>query len=186
MLKKIDKTKLMMLCNILNVVLSVLIWLVGRQNIYIYIVLSTLRAVPMGIYGVLMFMFTPDCAEYGKYTSGIEATGITFSIQTFMVKLTAAISGALGMLMLGLKSTEWKNIEVENFQELASSGVEQTSHALDVLWFIYVMIPAIGCLVGLIIWNFYKLNDKDVQIMADCNAKKITREEAEKLLSRKY
>jgi len=152
----------------------------------VYIVLSTLRAIPLGIYGVIMFMFTPDCAEYGKYTSGIEANGITFAIQTFMVKLTAAISGALGMFLLGLKSTGWISIEVENFQELSSSGVTQSAHALDVLWFIYVIVPAIGSLLGLIVWKFYKLNDKDVQIMADCNAEKITREEAEKLLSRKY
>ncbi len=186
MLKKIDKTKLMMWCNILNVVLSVIIWLAGKQHIAIYIILSTIRAVPMGVYGVLMFMFTPDCAEYGKYTSGIEANGITFAIQTFMVKLTAAISGALGMFILGLKSTGWVSVEVENFQELSSLNITQSSHALDVLWFVYVMVPAIGCLIGLVIWKFYKLNDKDVQVMADCNAEKITREEAEKLLSRKY
>jgi hypothetical protein len=48
------------------------------------------------------------------------------------------------------------------------------------------MVPAIGCLIAYVIWNFYKLNDKDVQIMADCNAGKITKEEAEKSLSRKY
>lgn len=186
MLKKIDKTKLMMLCNIANCVLSVIIWLVGRQNIYVYIVLSTLRAIPMGIYGVLMFMFTPDCAEYGKFTSGIEANGITFAIQTFMVKLTAAISGALGMFLLGLKYTGWVSVEVENFEELSASGITQSAHALDVLWFVYIMVPAIGCFIGLIVWNFYKLNDKDVQIMSDCNAGKIEFAEAEELLSRKY
>lgn len=185
-LKKIDKTKLMILCNIANVILSILIWLVGKQNIVVYIILSTIRAIPLGIYGVLMFMFTPDCAEYGKYTSGIEANGITFAIQTFMVKLTAAISGALGMFLLGLKSTGWINVEVENFQELSQSGITQSAHALDVLWFIYVMVPAIGGALGLIIWYFYKLNDKDVQIMADCNAGKISREDAEELLGRKY
>ncbi len=186
MLKKIDKTKLMMLSNILIIVLSVVIWLVGKEHIAIYIVLSTLRAIPMGIYGVLMFMFTPDCAEYGKYTSGIEANGITFAIQTFMVKLTAAISGALGMFLLGLKSTGWVSVEVENFQELSTSGITQSAHALDVLWFVYVMVPAIGGLIAVVIWKFYKLNDKDVQIMSDCNANKISREEAEKLLSKKY
>ena len=37
-----------------------------------------------------------------------------------------------------------------------------------------------------IFYLFYKLNDKDVQIMAKCNSGEITREEAEKLLSRKY
>lgn len=179
MLKKIDKKTLMMICNIANVVLSVIIWLFGAQNIVIYIILSTIRAVPMGIYGVLMFMFTPDCAEYGKYTSGIEANGITFAIQTFMVKLTAAISGALGMLILGLKSTGWVSVEVDNFQELSASGITQSQHALDVLWFVYVMIPAIGCAAALLIWNFYKLSDSDVQIMADCNAGKINHNQAE-------
>ncbi len=186
MLRKIDKMKLYKISAVLIIVLSIATWVVGYKSIVLYIVLSTLRAVPVGIQGVLMFMFTPDCAEYGKYKSGIEANGITFAIQTFMVKLTAAISGALGMFLLGLKSTGWISVEVENFQQLAELGVKQTDHALDVLWFIYVMVPAIGCFIALVIWNFYKLNDKDVQIMADCNAEKITRKEAENLLNKKY
>lgn len=186
MLKKIDKMKLFMLCAAANVVLSVVIWLVGAESIWVYIALSTLRAIPAGIHGVLMFMFTPDCAEYGKYKSGIEATGITFAIQTFMAKLTGAISGALGMFLLGLKSTGWINVEVENFSDLTKLGVVQTDHALDVLWFVYIMVPAIGCLLGLFVWKFYKLNDKDVQIMADYNAEKITLKDAEKSLSIKY
>ena len=73
-----------------------------------------------------------------------------------------------------------------SFDELKKLGVVQSEHALDVLWFSYVMIPALGCLIALVIWNLYKLNDKDVQVMADCNAGKIDREEAEESLSRKY
>ena len=42
-------------------------------------------------------------------------------------------------------------------------------------------------MIGMIISTFfylgYKLNDKDVQIMAKCNSGEITREEAEKLLA---
>jgi Na+/melibiose symporter-like transporter len=142
--------------------------------------------VPLAIIGVIMFMFTPDCAEYGKFKSGIEAKGITFAIQTFMVKLTAAISGALGLFLLGLKSTGWITVEVENFKQLSESGVVQSNHALNVLWFVFVMVPAIGCLLAYIVWNFYKLNDKDVQVMAECNTGKIDRAEAESRLSRKY
>ena len=48
------------------------------------------------------------------------------------------------------------------------------------------MVPAIGCFIAYIIWRFYKLNDKDVQIMTDCNEGNISREEAESRLSRKY
>ncbi len=186
MLKKIDKMKLYQLCALLMVVLSVIMWAVGYDNLVIHIVLYVIRSVPLAIIGVIMFIFTPDCAEYGKFKSGIEAKGITFAIQTFMVKLTAAVSGALGMFLLGLKSTGWITVEVQSFEELQTLGIQQTPHALNVLWFSYVMIPAIGCLIAYIVWKFYKLNDKDVQIMTDCNTGKITREEAENLLSRKY
>ncbi|MBQ3499168.1 MAG: MFS transporter [Clostridia bacterium] len=186
MLKKMDKMKLYKLCAVLMVVLSLVMWLVGYNNIILHIVLYVIRSVPLAIIGVIMFIFTPDCAEYGKYKTGIEAKGITFAIQTFMVKLTAAISSALVLFILGLKSTGWVEVEAESFEALEKLGVTQSAHALDVLWFSYAMVPAIGCLVAYIIWNFYKLNDKDVQIMADCNAGKITKEEAEKSLSRKY
>lgn len=186
MLKKIDKMKLYRICCVLMVVLSAVMWIVGYNNLILHIVLYVIRSIPLSIIGVIMFIFTPDCAEYGKYKSGIEAKGITFAIQTFMVKLTAAVSGAMGMFILGLKSTGWITVEVESFEELQRLGIQQSPHALDVLWFSYVMIPAIGCLAAYIIWKFYRLNDKDVQIMTDCNTGKITRKEAESLLSRKY
>ncbi len=186
MLRKIDKMKLYKICCVLMVALSVIMWIAGYNNLILHIVLYVIRSIPLAIIGVIMFIFTPDCAEYGKYKSGIEAKGITFAIQTFMVKLTAAISGAMGMFILGLKSTGWITVEVQSFEELQTLGIQQSQHALDVLWFSYVMIPAIGCFAAYLIWKFYKLNDKDVQIMTDCNTGKITREEAESLLSRKY
>lgn len=186
MLKKIDKMKLYRLSCVLMVVLSLVMWLVGYDNLILHIVLYVIRSIPLAIIGVIMFIFTPDCAEYGQYKTGIEAKGITFAIQTFMVKLTAAVSGAMGMFLLGLKSTGWITVEVESFKELQELGIQQSSHALDVLWFSYAMIPAIGCLIACVIWIFYRLNDKDVQIMMDCNAGKITRAQAESRLSRKY
>lgn len=190
MLKKIDKMKLYKLCAVLTVVLSVVMWLVGyggdTLHIILHLVLYVVRSIPLSIIGVVMFIFTPDCAEYGKYKTGVEAKGITFAIQTFMSKLTGAVSGALSLFLIGLKSTGWKNYDADNFEKLQEIGATQSAHAMDVLWFSYIMVPAIGCLIAYLIWNFYKLNDKDVQIMADCNTGKITREEAEELLSRKY
>ncbi len=186
LIRKFDKMKVYRLSALAMVVLSVVMWLAGYNNLILHIVLYVLRSIPLSIIGVIMFIFTPDCAEYGKYKSGIEAKGITFAIQTFMVKLTAAVSGALSIGILGLKSTGWVTVEVQSFEELQALGIVQSEHALSVLWFSYAMVPAIGCLLAYICWVFYKLNDKDVQIMADCNAGKITREEAESKLSRKY
>lgn len=186
LIRKVDKMAVYKISAVLMVVLSLIMWVVGYDNLILHIVLYVLRSIPLSVIGVIMFIFTPDCAEYGKYKTGIEAKGITFAIQTFMVKLTAAVSGALSIGILGLKSTGWVTVEVESFEELQALGVTQSAHALDVLWFSYVMVPAIGCFLAYLCWVFYKLNDKDVQIMADCNAGKITRQEAQSKLSRKY
>ncbi len=186
MIRKIDKMKLFRICTIASVVTSALMWVVGYDSLVLFIVLFALRSIPLSILGVMLFLFTPDCAEYGLYKTGIEAKGITFSIQTFMVKLTAAVSSALVLLVFGLKWVGWQSVEASNFDDLAKSGITQTPHALNCLWFLYVMIPAIGYAIAYFIWTRYKMTDKDVQVMADCNTGKITKDEAESLLSRKY
>lgn len=185
-IRKIDKTKLFRIAVIASILTSFLI-LPTRNNFVLFTIAFMIRAIPLGIMGVLAFTFTPDCAEYGQYTTGTEAKGITFAIQTFAVKLAAAISGSLGLALLGLFG--FKTFDgVTSFEGLAAINAieQQTETALNGLWFTYNVVPIFGLVIGLIIWSFYKLNDKDVQVMADYNVGKITREEAEKLLSRKY
>ena len=184
--RKFDKMTVFRASVLATVILGVLMWVFGYKNPVFFIIFTILKSIPAAVIGVMLFMFTPDCAEYGKFKTGIEAKGITFAIQTFMVKLTGAISGALSLFMLGIPAVGWVNVEAENFEQLERMGVTQTSEALDAFWLIYALIPAIGYLVSYIIWRFYKLNDKDVQIMARCNAGEITKEEATEQLSRKY
>ena len=192
-IRKIDKTKLFRISAIATILLSFLI-IPTRNSFVLFVITYMLRSIPLGIIGVLSFTFTPDCAEYGQYTTGTEAKGITFAIQTFAVKLAAAVSGSMGLALLGLFGfkTEFEingiKQEVSNFADLESINAiaQQTSEALDGLWFTYNIVPIIGLVIALVIWYFYKLNDKDVQIMADCNIGKITRDEAKNLLSRKY
>ena len=192
-IRKMDKTKLFMISVIATILLSFLI-LPTRSSFVLFVITYMLRSIPLGIIGVLSFTFTPDCAEYGQYTTGTEARGITFAIQTFAVKLAAAVSGSMGLGLLGLFGfkTEFEVNgvvqEVSNFADLDAINAiaQQTSKALDGLWFTYNIVPIIGIVIALIIWSFYKLNDKDVQIMADCNVGKISKDEADKLLSRKY
>ena len=186
LIRRYDKMKVNRICLLAYVILSVITWALGYGNVALYIVMFTIRSVPLAVVALEMFMFTPDCAEYGRFKSGTDAKGITFAMQTFMAKLTGSISGSLGMIILGLKSVGWKVVEVSSFQELAESGVTQTPHALKMLWLIFMLVPAIGGLLAYIVWCFYDLKDKDVQIMTDCNTGKITREEAMSMLSKRY
>ena len=183
-LKKADKFKVLFWCNIVNIASGLLIYFVGWEQKTLFLVMTCLRAVPMCLVGVLAFMFTPDCAEYGQFASGISAKGITFAIQTFSVKITGAVSSSLALALLGLFS--WVTVEAESFEALAASGVQQPEVALNGLWIVYALVPVIGMIISTFFYLGYKLNDKDVQIMAKCNAGEISREEAEKLLSRKY
>jgi len=184
LLKRFDKLKTLMVCNLINVIFGFAIFFCGWENKVLFIILNILRAAPASIQGVLAFMFTPDCAEYGRYKSGISATGITFAIQTFSVKITAAISSSLALFLLGLFN--WVSVSASDFAELEALGIQQSAQALNGLWIVYALIPTIGLAIAGIFYLFYKLSDKDVQIMAKCNSGEITREEAEKLLSRKY
>ena len=183
-LKRLDKFKILFWANIVNILLGFVIYFVGYENETAFLVLTCIRALPMCLVGVLAFMFTPDCAEYGQYKSGISAKGITFAIQTFSVKITGAVSSALALFLLGLFS--WQTVEADSFEKLAELNIQQSDPALQGLWIVYALIPVIGMVISTFFYLGYKLNDKDVQIMAKCNSGEITREEAEKLLSRKY
>ena len=184
LLKKCDKFKTLFLCNIVNIILGLLIYFLGYENKILFLVLTCIRTIPMSIVGILAFMFTPDCAEYGQYKTGINAKGITFAIQTFSVKITGAVSSALALFLLGCFS--WVSVEAESFEELAAKGIQQSEAALNGLWIVYALVPVIGMIISTFFYLGYKLNDKDVQIMAKCNSGEITREEAEAQLSRKY
>ncbi len=206
-IRKIDKTTLFKLSAIASILLSIPVCF-AQNSLILFIVSFMLRSIPLGIIGVLAFTFTPDCAEYGKYSTGTEAKGITFAIQTFAVKLSAAISSGLGLILLGLFSfkTKFMGSEIANIEELIEQKLVtlqpdgavkietfadyqainaaslQSAEAIDGLWFTYNVVPIIGLVIALGIWCFYKLRDNQVQIMADCNAGKITKAEAARSL----
>ncbi len=184
MLKKMDKITLFNISVVAAIVTSVALCFT-RETFIGFCIVYMLRAIPLGIMGVLAFIFTPDCAEYGRYHSNIDAKGITFAIQTFVVKLAAAASTSIGVMLLSVFKYKTYD-EAESFAELAEIGATQTPEALDGLWFTFNIFPIIGLIIALVCWLCYKLKDKDVQVMTDCNNGKITKEEAEKLLSRKY
>lgn len=186
LLRKYDKMKMFRICAVAVVVSGILMWLFGYKNPIYYVIFSVIRTLPTSAMGVMLFMFTPDCAEYGQYKSNIEAKGITFAIQTFVVKLSGAVSSSLSVGLLGLPIVGWVTVKADNFEQLAAMGVTQTPQALDAFWFIYALIPTLGYLVAYIAWRFYNLKDSDVQIMAQCNSGAITREEAEARMSGKY
>jgi glycoside/pentoside/hexuronide:cation symporter, GPH family len=173
LVRKVDKFHLFFWSIALNSVLGFVIYFVGYENFTLYLILTFIRAIPAGFSSIMIFMFTPDCLEYGIYKTKVNAAGVSFALQTFSAKLTAALAtsfGAFALSFIGFVSFE---------------GAVQPTGFEDQLWFIMNIIPVAGALLSLpILWQ-YKLRDKYVSIMSDCNTGKISREEAEVLLAGK-
>ncbi len=176
LLKKINKITLYKICMLCNVAFNLLIFFFARGNAGAYMGLSVLTSISGGVTSVLLFMFTPDCAEYGRFKTGIDAKGITFSLQTLMAKATSAIAGSLGLAIIGLAG--WINIEASSFADLAAQGVAQPDSAVNALWIACILVPAIGNFIAFLILHLYRLKDSDVKLMMRCNAGEISREEA--------
>lgn len=178
--KKFDKFKLFYICNTVAAALGFAMYFIGWQDKTLFIVLTVIRSLFTSVTGTLGFMFTPDCAEYGQYKTGVDAKGITFSIQTFTTKIAAAVASSLGLAILTF--FDWTKIEAESFADIEKLHIVQSSTALNGLWVTYILVPSIGLMITSGIYLLYKLRDNEVQVMARCNAGEITREEAESLL----
>lgn len=182
--RKFGKKKVFLVCGLLGAGIYSLIYFSGYHNFAMITVLLVLQAMPGNISQIAKTFFTPDTIEYTRYKTGKDCSGIFFSLNAFVNKLSSSIAASLGLFLLGL--SEWVPVKAESFEELAALNVTQTQGALDSLWTIYMLIPAIGTILSVLVMVFYKLKDKDVALMAKCNAGEITREECEAQLSRKY
>ena len=166
-LKKVDKFTIWMVANFVNIALTILQFFMGYGNIAALCVVLVIKSIFTSGAGVLGTMFTADCAEYGHFRSGTRAQGMAFSVQTFTAKITGALSGAIGMFILGLIG----------FVE--GSGAAQTPETIQWFWRLWTIVPVISSTVATVfLLLMYKLPTHDAKLMAKANAGEITREEA--------
>jgi sugar (glycoside-pentoside-hexuronide) transporter len=168
--KKVDKFHVVLGSIIVGIILNIAAYFMGWQNTTVFLILVILRGITSGSIFMCLFMFTPDFAEYGRYKTGVNATGVAFSLQTFTIKIISAISGAFGAAFLS----------VIGFVE--GEGAVQAAGFENKLWGLYWLVPTVMLLVSIVPLFFYKLRDKYVAVMVRCNKGEINREEAEALI----
>lgn len=174
LIKKVDKYYMYVVFMIISAVICLARFFIGYENLTVFIAFAAVHGMVMGTGSIVSSMFMPDCLEYGTYHTGERAEGVAASVQTFVNKLTGSISGPIAMLLIGA------------FGFVAGENAVQPASALSGIWLGITIFPFIGTVIALVLLWFYKLRDKDVQIMARYNTGKISKEEAEALLSTKY
>ena len=185
--KKFDKFYIYLGTIIIFTAASFIQYFVGYTNDILLDVGMALRGVGLIGVGVIAYLFTPDCVEYGQYKNGVRQEGISFAIQTFVTKLSGSLNNSVCMAILAAMGFVAKNAT-----DIINSEGIVTGHVVDAVgssacWFVFTVISALGPVIALPILIFgYKLRDKDVELMTLCNNGEITRSECEAKLSRKY
>lgn len=173
--KKWDKFHVLIGGMLFAVVMDVVAYFVGYNNLTLAIVMIMLKCAGLGFWSVIIYMLVADTVEYGTYKSGTRAAGVTFSLQCFAAKLKNGLLGSV--ILLSLSAVGF----VEGENAIQPEGVA------DGVWAMFCLFPAAGFLVALaVLLLFYKLKTRDVQIMAQYNNGQITREEADALLADKF
>lgn len=173
LLKKFDKIVLYRACMITTACMYLITFFIGYENkgfvIFSMAVIAALAILPAIIMGAL----PQDCIEYGTFKTGIRKEGITFAMQSFVSKVIAAFAAANAGIIFHLI----------NYNPQLSVQPEATIH---IIWACTLLLPMLGQILGIGFLFAYKLRDKDVQLMSDANAGKITKEEALEGMSRTY
>ena len=175
LLNRFEKVHIAIFCILAAPLVGIIMYFVGYENLTALYLLIALRAIFGAMSVVLVAMFSADCAEFGNYATGDRAQGVAFSIQTFTAKITAALSSAICMFLLGSLGF----IEGEN--------VAQSASTVAAIWSLYTWVPIITAVLaaGLLAFG-YKLRQDDVSVMILVNRGELTHEEADAKMSRKY
>lgn len=172
--RKVDKFYLLIGGLVFSTVISVIALFVGYQKFIPAIILVALKCIGLASWQVIIYMLVADTTEYGIYKSGTRATGITFSLQTFIAKLKNAVVNSFMLLCIA-----WTGYD--------ASALEQTAEVTRKIWAVFLMVPVIGYILGIaVLLFFYKLRDNNVQLMAKYNNHELSYEEAVEQLSDEF
>lgn len=182
--KKFGRKNSLVACSLIAGAMSLIMYFTGYQNAWLVVLLHTISAIPSTIRFIFSGFIAPDTIEYTRYKTGTDCSGIFFAIKSFVTKATYSVGGSLGLFLMGLFG--WIEVNATDFADLAAQNVMQPESALNGMWFVYTLVPALGTIAAAVVMMFYDLKEKDVEFMAQCNAGVITREVCEAQLSRKY
>ncbi|GAA0790770.1 MFS transporter [Faecalicatena orotica] len=99
-------------------------------------------------------IFVIQCMDYGEWKTGVRVEGMVNSVYGFATKVGGGLaSGLLGLLMA-----------VSGF--IGGAGQQTASAKMAISWS-YSLIPAILCVIMLVILHFYKLEKETGKIQAE-------------------
>lgn len=156
LIRKFGKKRITVWSSIATIVLCVVQYYAGYENLVVFLGIASIRVVFMQLPLLIYGMFTADCIEYGAYVNGERTEGMAFSIQTLVTKLSGAICGTLCLQLL----------YSFGYVEQAAVQSPQTLHGI---WIIMSLVPIVGYTIMVVIMFVYNLDEGKVHKMIKHN-----------------
>lgn len=155
--KKFRKKDLLAGIIVLDIVVRIVFFMTGYENVPMLLVMLMLTQLFHASLGPVMSSMITETIEYSEVKTGRRCEAITFSGQTFMGKLSAAIAGSLTGLIL---------IAIGYVPEAAV----QSPGTLNGLFMVVSLLPVAGGLIRLVILRYYTYTEeaykKDLAVLA--------------------
>lgn len=144
---KFGKAEISVVSNMVAGVVSLLLYFVRPQNVWVYVALQFLCWFGLGVFSMVVWALITDVIDYSEIKNGIREDGSVYALYSFARKLgqalTSGLSGAL-LSMIGYKKST-------AFESQVKEGIFDIS----------TLVPAISfILLALILWFWYPLKKK--------------------------
>ncbi|MCR5523321.1 MAG: MFS transporter [Clostridia bacterium] len=163
LLRRFDEKKVSVVVSVYGFIVSsaaVLIYNLLTQNIVVMFIMMFLSGLQFGVVNIVPMIMVADCVDYHEYETGKRIEGPAFSILTLTIKISLAISAAVGLIML----------KVGNYS--ATTEIF-TFFTKKVVFFTFVGLPGLASLISILpLRNYDLIGEKKKQIAAALQARR--------------
>lgn len=146
--RKLGKKQTLIYASVLRALVLFVLFLAGYKNIYTVYIFTGLYGLMFGMSTVLLTSMIADCVVYSESKTGIRADGLSFSMRTFMAKVSGAIGGGLSAMLLAAYGYVANN----PVSEFTQGGI---FNAMS-------LFPAIVTMIGVVPIFFYSVSKEKV------------------------
>ena len=126
----------------------------GLTNVYFLLITGFFVFAAFGMLTVLTTVFLANTVDYGELKNYRRDESVTFSMQTFVVKLASGVAAMIAALALN-----FSNIQQDTAVDVAQLAAENSS-SLVILRMTMTILPVIGLVAATVVFaRHYILND---------------------------
>ncbi len=177
--KKLDNRQIVFLNGFVRAGVSVAVFIIGMKHYNDFKVVVPLLLIQNFIFSffntvnmVIPTEMIADTIDYMEWKTGERNEGVSFSVLTFVGKLTSSVATSLCTAILPVIGL---NYQVQGTERITVKG----EHTDLMIWAFFTVIPYVVGLVSLIPYIFYDLNgDKLKQIREDMKIRRFEKSKA--------